>query len=48
LADYQTIRIWTETLEDLRLIYGMTGEKMVEILDRLVKAELARLKQEKK
>ena len=42
--DYQTIRIWKSTLANLRKIYGLTGgEKMVEIVDRLVKAELERL-----
>ena len=42
--DYQTIRVWKTTLANLRRIYGLTdGEKMVEILDRLVKAELEKL-----
>ena len=42
--DYQTIRIWKSTLANLRKIYGLTdGEKMVEIVDRLVKIELERL-----
>ena len=46
--DYQTIRVWKSTLANLRKIYGLTaGEKMVEIIDRLVKAELERLEASK-
>lgn len=44
---YHTIRIWKETVVNLRQIFALTGEKMVTILDRLVKAELARLREEK-
>ena len=40
---YQTTRIWQETHQQLRLVAALTGESMVEALDRLVKAELARL-----
>jgi hypothetical protein len=43
---YQTIRIHQQTLGRLRLIYGITGEKMIETLDRLVAAELDRVKNE--
>lgn len=43
---YQTTRIWQETHQQLRLVAALTGERMVEALDRLVKAELARLEAE--
>lgn len=43
---YQTTRIWQETHRQLRLVAALTGERMVEALDRLVKAELARLQAE--
>ena len=41
-----TIRIWQISVDKLRLIYGLTGEKMVSILDRLITAELQRVYQE--
>jgi len=41
-----TIRIWQTSVSKLRLIYGLTGEKMVNILDRLITAELQRIYQE--
>jgi hypothetical protein len=41
--DYQTIRIWTRTLRALRLIAALTGERMVQVLDRLVAEELRRV-----
>lgn len=44
----QTIKIWKSTLKKLRMIYGMTGEKMVAILDRLVSAELGRVEEKNK
>ena len=43
--DYQNIKVWRTTLADLRQIYALTGEKMVEIVDRLVKAELERVRE---
>jgi hypothetical protein len=43
--DYQTTRIWKRTLTKLRLIAAMTGERIVQVLDRLADAELARLQQ---
>lgn len=39
----QTIKIWTETLRKLRMLYALTGDRMIEILDRLVTAELERV-----
>jgi hypothetical protein len=44
---YQTTRIWCETHQQLRLVAALTGKSMVEALDRLVKAELARLEAER-
>lgn len=44
---YQNIKMWRTTIDNLRQIYALTGEKMVAIVDRLVKAELERLKKEK-
>lgn len=44
---YQTTRIWQETHQQLRLVAALTGERMVEALDRLVKTELARLEAER-
>jgi hypothetical protein len=41
--DYQTIRIWTRTLRALRLVAALTGERMVQVLDRLVAEELRRV-----
>ena len=38
--DYSTIRVWNETLRGLRLLHANTGVSMVEILQRLVSAEL--------
>jgi len=35
-----TIKIWTETVKNLRMLYALTGRPMVEILDRLVRKEL--------
>jgi hypothetical protein len=43
--DYQTIRIWTRTLRALRLIAALTGERMVQIMDRLVRDELKRVRE---
>ncbi|HKB47515.1 MAG TPA: hypothetical protein VKC57_07440 [Ktedonobacterales bacterium] len=46
--DYQTIRIWTRTLRALRLIAALTGERMVQVLDRLVAEELRRVRDQEK
>lgn len=43
---YTTIRIWTKTLKLLRLIAAMKGERMVAILDRLVRQEYERVQAE--
>ena len=41
--EYQTMRIWKETLKKLRRIYAETGESMIAIIDRLATEELAKL-----
>lgn len=41
--EYQNVKMWRTTLSNLRMIYALTGEKMVEILDRLVKTELKKI-----
>jgi hypothetical protein len=46
--EYQTIRIWTRTLRSLRLIAALTGERMVQVLDRLIAAELRRVQEREK
>ena len=43
--EYQTIRIWTRTLRALRLVAALTGERMVQVLDRLVADELQRVQE---
>jgi hypothetical protein len=40
---YTTLRIWTSSVQKLRLIYALTGETMVKILDRLLTDELKRI-----
>lgn len=37
------LKIWPHTLPKLRLLYALTGESMVSIVDRLVEQELARV-----
>ena len=44
--DYQTIRIWTRTLKKLRLVAALRGERMVQVLDRIVQQEWARVQHE--
>ncbi len=46
--EYQTIRIWTRTLRALRLIAALTGERMVQVLDRLVAEELRRVQEKER
>ena len=43
--EYQTIRIWTRTLRALRLVAALTGERMVQVLDRLITEELRRVQE---
>ena len=44
--DYQTMRVWTRTLKQLRLVAALTGERMVAVMDRLVSDELKRVEHE--
>jgi len=44
--EYQTIRIWTRTLKNLRLVAALRGERMVQVLDRIVRQELERMQRE--
>jgi len=44
----QTTKIWKQTLDSLRMIYAITGEKMVSIIDRLALEELKKVKGKKK
>jgi hypothetical protein len=46
--EYQTIRIWTRTLRVLRLVAALTGERMVQVLDRLVTEELRRVQEQER
>lgn len=41
----KTTRIWESTVKNLRLIYAITGERMVSIMDRLVVDELKRIQE---
>jgi hypothetical protein len=41
---YSSTRIWTRTIKKLRLIAALTGERIVQVLDRLADHELARLR----
>ncbi len=38
-----TVKMWVGTLKKLRMIYTLTGENMVAILDRLITVELEKL-----
>jgi len=44
--DTQTIRVWKSTLKVLRMVRAYTGETMVVILDRVLQAELERVRKE--
>jgi hypothetical protein len=44
----QNIKIWITTLTKLRMIYALTGESMVKIIDRLVGEELKKVEEKKK
>jgi|GEM_PF-1665790 len=39
-------KLWAHTLPKLRLLYALTGESMVSIVDRLITKELERIQQE--
>lgn len=42
-TQHETIRIWSKSVKKLRLIYALTGETMVKILDRIITEELKRV-----
>ena len=44
--DYGSTRIWKRTLRTVRLIAALTGERIVQVLDRLADQELRRVQQE--
>ena len=44
--DYQTTRIWKVTLKKLRILHALLDQSIVEILERLVSAELERVNKE--
>jgi hypothetical protein len=44
--EYQTMRVWKDTLKKLRHIYAATGESMIAIVDRLATQELERINHE--
>ena len=48
MKDYTTIRMWKTSLKGLRMIYAITGERMVSILDRLIAIELERVMEGKR
>lgn len=37
------LKLWPDTLPKLRLLYALTGESMVSIVDRLIEQELQRI-----
>ena len=43
---YTTIKVRTSTLSKLRMLYGLTEERMIDILEELVEKELKRVKRE--
>jgi len=42
---YVTIKVWIETRKALRLVAALTGETIVEVIHRLVLAELEHIKE---
>lgn len=41
--DFQTTKLWKQTIRKLKLIAALTGSSMVEVAERLVSEELKRL-----
>jgi hypothetical protein len=41
--DFQSTKLWKQTIRKLRLIAALTGSSMVEVTDRLAGEELKRL-----
>ena len=48
IEPYNSTRIWEKTLRKLRLLRGLTGESVVEILERLAEQELKHVQQEQR
>lgn len=42
--EYKNLRIYAESLQPLKLIAALTGTSIIEVVDRLAREELARLK----
>ena len=42
--EYKSLRIYAESLQPLKLIAAMTGTSIIEVVDRLAREELQRLK----
>ncbi len=47
LRSLQSVKMKKTSLQELRFVHAHTGESMVEILRRLISAELIRVKEEK-
>jgi hypothetical protein len=47
MAEFVTVKTSREVLSLLRLIAAKTGERQYEVLDRLLRAELERLRDER-
>jgi len=43
--DFQSTKLWKQTIRKLRLIAALTNDSMVEVADRLATAELKRVQQ---
>jgi len=43
MNEYQTIKIWLSTYKRLKLLAALTGEKILNLIDRLVEEELKRV-----
>lgn len=41
---FTTMHIWRSSMEKLRCIQDLTGERLVKILDRIIEKELERIK----
>jgi hypothetical protein len=48
MKDYRTIKIWTSTYHELRLLAALTAETMLAALERLVRSERERVQQEQR
>lgn len=46
-SEYSHMRIWRTTLDKLRMIYALTGESMIAVVERLAQEELERLERQR-